>query len=86
MKIKITQNVFLPKLGLFKFIRMASSSQNAMKSSGLAEHLVNNTCCGNSYDTSKFSLMKQCSAILIHLNQSNICNKKEFVYTLALFS
>ena len=52
--------------------------KNEMKNSAIAENLLNNTCCGNSFDFSKFSIMRQCSntleiirleAILIHFNK-----------------
>ena len=68
--------------------------KNAVKKSAIAEHFVNNTCCGNNFGISKFSIMRQCSNtlelirledILIHLNKPNLCKKKDFDYTLALF-
>ena len=68
--------------------------KSVMKKSAMAEHLANNTCCENNFDISKFNIMRQCSnnkelirlkAILIHLNKANLCYKKEFGYTLALF-
>ena len=69
--------------------------KNAIKKSAIAEHLVNNPSCGKKFALSNFSVMRQCSntlelirleAILIHLNKPNLCKKKEFDYTLALFS
>ena len=69
--------------------------KNAMKKSALSENLVNNTCCRNNFDISKFSIMRQCSntlelirleAIQIHLNKPNLCKKKEFDSYLALFT
>ena len=69
--------------------------ENAMKKSAIAEHLVNNPSCGKKFAVSNFSVMRQCSntlelirleAILIHLDKPNLCKKKEFDYTLALFS
>ena len=69
--------------------------KNAMKKSAIAEHLVKNPSCGNKFKFSNFSVMRQCSntleltrleAILIHLHKPNLCKKKEFDYTLALFS
>ena len=66
-----------------------------MKKSAIAERLVNNTFCGNNFGISRFSIMRQCSnslelirlaAILIHLNKPILWKKKEFDYTLALFS
>ena len=72
-----------------------SSQKCNEKKSAIAEHLVNNTYCGNNFDISKFSIMRQCSNtlelirledILIHLNKPNLFKKKEFDYNLALFS
>ena len=69
--------------------------ENAIKKSAIAEHLVNNPSCGKKFAVSNFSVMRQCSntlelirleAILIHLDKPNLCKKKEFDYTLALFS
>ena len=68
--------------------------KNAIKKSAIAEHLMNNPSCGKKFALSNFSVMRQCSntlelirleAILIHLNKPNLCKKKEFDYTLALF-
>ena len=66
-----------------------------MKKSSLVEHLVNNPSCGSNFEVSNFSVMRQCSnildlirldAILIRLNKPKLCKKKEFDYTIALFS
>ena len=75
--------------------KMSAAVKNAMKKSSIAEHLVNNPSCGNIFEISNFSVLRQYSniinlmrlkAILIHLNKPNLCKKKEFDYTLALFS
>ena len=67
-------------------------SKNTIKKSAIAQHLVNNPSCGKKFTLSNFSVMRQCSntlelirfeAILIHLNKPNLCQKKEFDYTLA---
>ena len=69
--------------------------KNTMEKLSIAEHRVNNPSCENNFETSNFSLMRQCSnildlirleSILIHLNKPNLCKKKEFDYTIALFS
>ena len=58
-----------------------------MKKSPIAELFVNNPSCGNNFEISYFSVMRQCSnirdltrfeAILIHLNKPKQRKKKEF--------
>ena len=75
-------------------IKGAQQSKMQQKSS-IAEHLVNNPSYGNNFEIYNFSVMRQCSnilnlirlkAILKHLNKPNLCKKKEFDYTIALFS
>ena len=75
--------------------KMSAAVKNAMKKSSIAEHLVNNPSCGNNFEISNFSILRKCSniidlikleAILIHLVKPNLCKKKEFDYTIALFS
>ena len=34
--------------------------KHAMTKRAIAEHLVNNTCCGRNFDISKFNNMRQC--------------------------
>ena len=68
--------------------------KNSIKKLAIAEQLVNYTCFGNNFDISQFTILRQCSnnleligpkVILIYLNKTNLCKKKEFDYTLALF-
>ena len=57
-----------------------------MKKSTIAVQLVKNSCLGINFGSSKFTIMTQCSnildlvrlkAILIRLNNSILCKKKE---------
>ena len=68
---------------------------NASKRSSIAEHLVNNTTCANSYNTNRLKSIKKCSnvfdlikleAICILLRKPVLCKQKDFNYTISLFS
>ena len=57
------QSVLLSTLVLEK-TKTAHQSKKSMKQSSIAEHLVNNPSCGNNFEISNFSVMRQCSNIL----------------------
>ena len=68
---------------------------NSFKRSSIAEHLVNNSTCANSYNLNKFKIIKTCSnvfdliklkAICILLRKPVLCKQKDFDYTVSLFS
>ena len=67
---------------------------NASKRSSIAEHLINNTNCGNNYNSSRFKIINSCTnsidlvrmeAISIFLNKPELCKQKEFDYKVSLF-
>ena len=67
---------------------------NATKRSSIAEHLINNTSCANSYNSSRFKITNNCTnpidlvrleAISISLNKPELCKQKEFDYKVSLF-
>ena len=61
-----------------------------MKKSAIAEHLIKSTCFQKSFDTLKFTIMRQYSNTLeilrleytlIYLTKPILCKKKELDYT-----
>ena len=67
---------------------------NASKRSSIAEHLVINPTCENSYNINRFKIIKTCSNIFdlikfevigSFLRKPVLCQQKDFEYSVSLF-
>ena len=67
---------------------------HASKRSSIAEHLVNNFTCANSYNLNRFKIIKICSNVFDLIKLEGICilirkhvlgKQKDFDYTVSLF-
>ena len=82
---------------LFKYKKdgIPANVLNASKRSFIAEHLIDNTTCTNSYIMNRFKIIKTCNNVFdlikledicILLRKPVLCKQKDFDYTVSLFS